>query len=140
MAKFSKKIFEKKLNKLYRNIVEGYLMQGGKKDKRSKDPTIADIKRAIKKFEIDVKGKMEANPELSTAEAFTRVQRSRTFDPYRVQRENMYRKLKDFGYKLRAIDDLKYDAKTNRFTVIRGQYKGKTVVIVGPDSQQLMLI
>lgn len=130
MAKFSKKNLEKYINKNIYKITQGYLAHGGKKDKRSADMTVADAKRARDAFIRDVEGRIKADDQLTTTQAANRSLRSQRFNIYSdISRENMQKKLKEFGYNVRN-SSLSYDKDAGTFKVTAGQYKGKFVRIV----------
>jgi hypothetical protein len=130
--KFSNKIFDKMvkndLHEIASKLVKNSAM---KKDARSKGITVADKNRAKKVYERLLKGKMENNPHMSMREAYDKIKHSTLFtSKAEISRENMYKKAKEFGFNIRSKSDIEYDSSIGGFTITRGQYAGKNIIVV----------
>lgn len=130
--KYSQKIFDKMIKKDLHSIASKLVKQSAmKKDARSKAITEADKSRAKKVYERMLKGKLANNPHMTMREAYNKIMRSEMFTPKaEISRENMYRKVKEFGYNIRSKSDLVYDTSSGTYTIIRGQYQGMNVIII----------
>ena len=122
--------------KFVNKITEGYIKQApSKKDKRSKNITSADKKRALAYLKINVKGLLESAPELTMKEAVNQVVNSTAFTSRgETAAKNWQKQLKQFNINIRK-SSLEYDEKESKYKIVAGKYKNYYTVIVHNPGQ-----
>ena len=122
--------------KFVNKITKGYVKQTpSKKDKRSKNITSADKKRALAYLKINVKGLLESAPELTMKEAVNQVVNSTAFTSRgETAAKNWQKQLKQFNINIRK-SSLEYDEKESKYKIIAGKYKNYYTVIVHNPGQ-----
>ena len=131
--------------KFVNKITEGYIKQApSKKDKRSKNITSADKKRALAYLKINVKGLLESNPNLNMKEAVNQVVNSTAFTSKGdTATKNWWKQLKKFNINVRK-DSIEYDEKENKYKITKGKYAGYYTVMVhnpgGDPSYEVILV
>ena len=122
--------------KFVNKITKGYVRQTpSKKDKRSKNITSADKKRALAYLKINVKGLLESSPELTMKEAVNQVVNSTAFTSRgETAAKNWQKQLKQFNINIRK-SSLEYDEKESKYKIIAGKYKNYYTVIVHNPGQ-----
>ena len=122
--------------KFVNKITKGYIKQTpSKKDKRSKNITSADKKRALAYLKINVKGLLESSPELTMKEAVNQVVNSTAFTSKgETAAKNWQKQLKQFNINIRK-SSLEYDEKESKYKIVAGKYKNYYTVIVHNPGQ-----
>ena len=122
--------------KFVNKITKGYVKQTpSKKDKRSKNITSADKKRALAYLKINVKGLLESAPELTMKEAVNQVVNSTAFTSRgETAAKNWQKQLKQFNINIRK-SSLEYDEKESKYKIVAGKYKNYYTVIVHNPGQ-----
>ena len=122
--------------KFVNKITKGYVRQTpSKKDKRSKNITSADKKRALAYLKINVKGLLESAPELTMKEAVNQVVNSTAFTSRgETAAKNWQKQLKQFNINIRK-SSLEYDEKESKYKIVAGKYKNYYTVIVHNPGQ-----
>ena len=122
--------------KFVNKITKGYIKQTpSKKDKRSKNITSADKKRALAYLKINVKGLLESSPELTMKEAVNQVVNSTAFTSRgETAAKNWQKQLKQFNINIRK-SSLEYDEKESKYKIVAGKYKNYYTVIVHNPGQ-----
>ena len=122
--------------KFVNKITKGYVRQApSKKDKRSKNITSSDKKRALAYLKINVKGLLESSPELTMKEAVNQVVNSTAFTSKgETAAKNWQKQLKEFNINVKRTS-LEYDEKESKYKIIAGKYKNYYTVIVHHPGQ-----
>ena len=105
------------------------------KDKRSKNITSADKKRAMTYLKDSVRGVLEANPQMKVREVVDEVLNSRAFttaDEARIS--SWHKRLKEFNINVR-LTSLEFDKKESKYKIIAGKYKNYYTVVVHNPGQ-----
>ena len=122
--------------KFVNKITKGYVKQTpSKKDKRSKNITSADKKRAMTYIKDSVRGVFEANPQMKVREVVDEVLNSRAFttaDEARIS--SWHKRLKEFNINVR-LTSLEFDKKESKYKIIAGKYKNYYTVVVHNPGQ-----
>ena len=123
---------EKFVNKVTNKYVK---LRPSLKDKRSKNITVADKKRAITYLKDSVRGVLEANPQMKVREVVDEVLNSRAFtsaDEARIA--SWHKRLKEFNINVR-LTSLEFDKKESKYKITAGKYKNYYTVIVHNPGQ-----
>ena len=123
---------EKFVNKVTNKYIK---LRPSLKDKRSKNITSADKKRALAYLKINVKGLLESSPELTMKEAVNQVVNSTAFTSKgETAAKNWQKQLKEFNINVKRTS-LEYDEKESKYKIIAGKYKNYYTVIVHHPGQ-----
>ena len=123
---------EKFVNKVTNKYVK---LRPSLKDKRSKNITVADKKRAITYLKDSVRGVLEANPQMKMKEAVDEVLNSRAFTTADEARlASWHKRLKEFNINVR-LTSLEFDKKESKYKITAGKYKNYYTVVVHNPGQ-----
>lgn len=125
-----------KSEKFINTVTNKYIkLRPSLKDKRSKNITVSDKKRAMTYLKDSVRGVLEANPQMKVREVVDDVLNSRAFttaDEARIS--SWHKRLKEFDINIR-LKSLEFDKKENKYKIIAGKYKNYYTVIVHNPGQ-----
>ena len=123
---------EKFVNKVTNKYVK---LRPSLKDKRSKNITVADKKRAITYLKDSVRGVLEANPQMKMKEAVDEVLNRRAFTTADEARlASWHKRLKEFNINVR-LTSLEFDKKESKYKITAGKYKNYYTVVVHNPGQ-----
>lgn len=123
---------EKFVNKVTNKYVK---LRPSLKDKRSKNITSADKKRAITYLKDSVRGVLEANPQMKVREVVDEVLNSRAFTTADEARlSSWHKRLKEFNINVR-LTSLEFDKEEKKYKITAGKYKNYYTVVVHNPGQ-----